>query len=175
MSGIAYGAAVVLSGVFGWAAVAKLRALDVTARGFAGLGLPAARLLALAVPSVELLLAVALVTVPVWGAVAALALLAAFTGVVLLNVNRPGAGCNCFGASPSEEPVSWAEVVRNLFLAAAAVMATGASRPLVPSLPEAVVVTSAALLGAVLLGVLRFRLQVGQVWANRLPGEPAAP
>jgi uncharacterized membrane protein YphA (DoxX/SURF4 family) len=173
MTGIAYVAALGLAATFAWAAIAKLRAPERTAAGFAGLGLPAPTLLARVVPGVEAGLAVALVVVPVWGAGSALGLLAAFTILLAVNVGRDAPGCNCFGATPTDEPVSWVEVLRNLLLGAAAVIATGAPRPLVPALPEAVVATTVGVLGAVLLGVVRFKLRVGRVWDNQLPGDPA--
>lgn len=155
MTGVAYVAATVLAAVFGWAAVAKLRAGAATAAGFAGLGLPAPQLLARLVPAAELVLAAALVLVPAWGAAAALVLLAAFTGVLVVNLGRGATGCNCFGSRPRAGPVSGIEVVRNLLLAAGAVVATGAAGPRVPGLTAVVATVMAVVLGAAALRVLR--------------------
>ena len=173
MSGLAYTAAVILAAVFAWAAIAKLLAPETTVTGFAGLGVPMPRVAARLVPVVEVGLAGLLVSRPVLGAASALVLLAAFTIALVVNMGRPGPGCNCFGSSPTEEPVSWVEVIRNLFLAAGAVIATGATAPVRPEVPEAVLATTLAVLAAVVLGVLRLRHRLGRVWDNQLPGEGA--
>lgn len=172
MTGLSYASAVVLAAVFAWAAGAKFLHPAATVAGFAGLGIPVPRVAARVVPGMEAGLAALLIVLPVWGAVSALTLLAAFTVVLVANIGRPGPGCNCFGASPASGPVSWVEVVRNLFLAAGAVIATGAARPVMPEVPEVVLVTTVALLAAVVLAVLRLRQSVGRVWDNRLAGEP---
>jgi hypothetical protein len=118
---VAYGAALVLAAVFVRAAVAKLADRQATATAFGELGLPAVA--ATAVPLVELALAGALVVVPAWGGVFALALLAGFTAFLILAI-RSGArtGCNCFG-SARRGPVSWNDVLRNCVLVVLAVVA----------------------------------------------------
>ena len=120
-------AAYLLAAVLVLAAVSKLRRPEATAGEFAELGLIGPRALARLVPMVELACAVALVVVPAWGGVAAFALLAAFTAV-LVGVVRSGriVSCNCFGAL-SSKPVSPLTLARNaglLLLAAAATLAT---------------------------------------------------
>jgi hypothetical protein len=125
--------AVVLAVVFGWAAVAKLARLDATRRAFAELGLPAAAALGVAVPVVELAVAASLIVRPAVGAAFALALLAAFTLVVIRAVSSGSpSGCACFGAR-RVEPVGPSDVVRNGLLAALAALATGTTRLISPS------------------------------------------
>ena len=121
---MSYAAALVLAAVFVHAAVAKLRDQHGTATAFRELGLPGSA--ATVVPIVELALAAALIVVPGWAAVVALALLAGFTTFLGLSI-RAGvqAGCNCFG-SARRAPVSWIELARNGLLAALAVVALGA-------------------------------------------------
>ena len=121
MHAVAYGAALVLAAVFVRAAVAKLVDRPSTATAFGELGLPAAA--ATAVPLVELALAGALVFVPEWGGVFALALLAGFTAFLVLAI-RSGvrSGCNCFGSS-RRGSVTWIDVLRNCALALLAVVA----------------------------------------------------
>jgi hypothetical protein len=121
MHTVAYVAALVLAAVFVRAAVAKLSDRPATAVAFGELGLPAAA--ATVVPVVELALAGALVVVPEWGAVFALALLAGFTAFLVLAIRSgTSGGCNCFG-SARRRPVSLADVLRNCVLAALAVVA----------------------------------------------------
>ncbi|MBW3615212.1 MAG: methylamine utilization protein MauE [Actinobacteria bacterium] len=119
-------AALALAGLLAWAAVAKLRRRRPTAESFLALGLPQPRALALAVPLVEAAVAAGLVLRPRVGAWPALALLVAFSAVIVRAL-AAGAGvpCACFG-STTERPVSARELVRNAVLAAFAVLATGA-------------------------------------------------
>jgi len=130
MHGLGYAAALVLAAVFARAGAAKLGTREATEATFTAFGLP--RSAAVAVPLAELALAVALVVAPGWGAAFALALLAGFT-TFLARAVRAGvqAGCNCFG-SARRVPVSWVELVRNGWLAAAGVVALSASQPTVP-------------------------------------------
>lgn len=123
---LARGAGLVLAVVLAVAAGAKLARRGDTGQELAQLGLLAPELLARVVPVVELATAVLLVVVPAWGGVAAFALLAAFT-VVLVRVLRSGrvVSCNCFGAL-SRRPVSGWSLARNgVLLALAAVAAAG--------------------------------------------------
>lgn len=117
--------ALALGGVFGVAAVAKLRDRVGTERSFSALGLRWPAHLAVVVPAIEALTAVALVVVPVAGAAVALGLLGVFS-VVLLRVLRSGVplGCACFGAigARRDRPVGWGSLLRNLGLALLAVL-----------------------------------------------------
>lgn len=113
----------VLAGVFALAAVSKLAERPTTTRSFEDLGLRWPAPLAMIVPLAELLTAVVLVLWPAVGAAAALAMLCAFT-VILVRVIRGGVplGCACFGAwsARGNTGVGWASVARNAVLAAMA-------------------------------------------------------
>lgn len=157
MSGAASISAVVLAVVFGWAAVAKLARLDATRRAFADLGLPAAPALGLAVPVVELAVAVLLVVRPAVGAAFALALLAAFTLVVIRAVSSGSAsGCACFGTR-RVEPVGPSDVVRNGLLAALAAVATGTSRLVLPSAAAIAIMVAVLIAAAAIQAIARRR------------------
>ena len=142
MHGVGYAAALVLAVVFARAGVAKLGTRGATEATFTALGLPPAT--AVAVPVAELVLAVALVLAPGWGAAFALALLAGFT-TFLGRAVRAGVrvGCNCFG-SARRAPVSWVELARNAWLVAAGVVALSASRPTVPHFGAVAVIAGAS-------------------------------
>ena len=167
MEGVAYTSALVLAGVFAWAGAVKLSDPVATRRSFVGLGLPPS--FAVAVPVVEVLLAAGLVLAPGWAAIAALALLAAFT-TVLAGALRDGAevGCGCFGSS-RREPVSSVEMVRNGVLAVAAAVALGAGRPLVPGLDDVVLVTVAAAIGGLVIALCDLRRRTGGIVDLDLP------
>lgn len=164
MTGAASVAAVLLSAVFAWAALAKALRRAPTAAAFAELGVPAPGVLAVLVPAGEAVVAALLVLRPDVGAALALAALAAFTLVVVRALSRGAAGgCGCFG-SRRAEPVSPADVVRNGFLAAFAAVATGTNhlvRPGVPAVLAMVAVVAAA--------------AGGQVVARRALGRPRGP
>lgn len=87
-----------LAAVLLWSAVAKLRDTKGTAAAFEGLGLRAARLLAVIVPLAEVATAALLVVTPPVGGAFALFLFVAFT-VVIGDVLRRGVRvrCACFG------------------------------------------------------------------------------
>lgn len=162
MSGAASIAAVGLAVVFAWAAVAKAVRHRSTVDAFVALGLPAASALAVAVPAVEVGLAGLLVVRPEVGGALALALLAAFTLVVIRGVMRgTSSGCGCFGAR-RVEPVGPADVVRNGLLAGLAALATG-TRTLVRPSPASVAVMLAS-------GGAGLAIQAG---ARRRLGEPS--
>ncbi len=167
MAGIAFGhaaafgyaCAFVLAVVFAQAAALKaLRPAD-TEAGFVALGVPGAPIVARLVPAGEIIVAIALLSVPRIGGVAALVMLGAFS-LVLTRAIRTGlrAGCNCFGQTRGQ-PVSGVDLVRNALLAALAAAALLAARPVTLSLTAAS--TWAALLivavGLVLLHWLRAR------------------
>lgn len=172
MTGLATVAAFVLASVLGWAGMAKLRRRPTTVSSFAGLGLPRPELLATAVPLTELAVAVVLLLLPRVGAVAAVALLAAFT-VFLLSRIRAGAsvGCGCFGSARSGPP-SVVEVIRNLGLVVLALAAAATDRPAVPALPDVVTVLTTVAAGAVLLALLDVYVTTGRLLDNHLPRGP---
>jgi thiol-disulfide isomerase/thioredoxin len=117
-------ARLVLAAVFLVAGLAKLVDRGSLVRSVGEFGVPKLLVapLALALPPVELAVAVALVPVATawWGAVAALGLLVVFLaalGVNLARGRRPA--CHCFGQIASG-PIGWQTVARNLALAALA-------------------------------------------------------
>lgn len=151
-------AAVVLAATFAWAGAAKLSRPDDTASGFAGLGLGGAAALAMVVPAVELVLAVALLAAPAVGGAVALVLLAAFS-VVLLRAVRRGVEvrCACFGQAGGP-PLSPVDLLRNGLLAGLAALATAAGpTPRVPAPAAVAAVAAAVVAGAGLLRALRRR------------------
>jgi hypothetical protein len=174
---VGYVAACLLAGVFAWAGVEKLRRPAETARAFTALGLRGAASLARAVPIVELVLAVALVTVPAVGGAVALALLAGFT-VLLVGTVRAGrdVGCGCFGTA-SRRPVSFVDVVRNGLLAVLAVATLAVPTPRTPSLPSAIAVLAAAAAGLVVLALCDLHRTTGRVLRNEptVESKAAAP
>ena len=116
--------ALLLAIVFLAAGVNKLRNPLDTRRSLRDFGLPAPRQLSVALPAVELLTAFLLLINPATGGPCAVALLVAFT-VLLVSRLRAGLteGCGCFGAW-STRPLSWRDVARNLILIAFGVTAT---------------------------------------------------
>lgn len=164
MSDAGYAAALLLAAVFGWAGLAKFRARAQTERTFRAFGLAAPRALAVGVPAVELGLAFGLVLVPGWAGIAALAVLTAFT-TILVRAMRAGVdvGCGCFGTA-RREPVSFVELVRNGLLAVAAVTAALAPSPELPGLDATILVTTGAAVGALVLALAELRRATGAVW-----------
>lgn len=169
MTDIGYSAALVLAVVFGWAGISKLGARPRTARTFRALGLPAAGALAVAVPAVELALAVGLVVAPGWAAAGALALLAAFS-VFLARAVHAGVevGCGCFGSS-GDDPVSFVELVRNGLLGVAAVLALATPAPVTPGLPAVLVAGLGVAIAGLVLALAEVKREVGHLWAMELP------
>lgn len=162
MTEVSYTLALGLALVFAWAGTAKLLAPAPTARSFAALGVPPA--LARVVPFVELALAIAMVLAPIT-AVGALVLLGVFT-IVLVGADD-GVRCACFG-SASSDPVSWVQVLRNGFLAAAAAVASG-STPHVPSLAAVLTTAGIAAIGMLVLALADLKRKTGAVLALDLP------
>jgi len=156
LSGAASLAAVSLAVVFIWAAAAKAIRLADTARAFALLRLPAPRVLAVAVPAGEVVIAALLLGAPEIGGALALAALAAFT-LVIVRALGTGAPCSCFG-SASAEPVSPADVVRNGMLAAFAAVATGTSHLVTPGLLAVAAMVAAVALAVVVQSAAHRRL-----------------
>jgi hypothetical protein len=151
MAGAATVAAFVLAGVLLCASVAKASHRRATTATFAALGLTAAPALAIAVPVAEAVVAIALILRPALGGYAALALLAAFT-VVVVRALASGSrvGCGCFGAV-TDRPISPRDILRNGMLGSLAILATGTFRPVVPSTAPLVVVLACAAAGLTLL------------------------
>lgn len=171
-------AAAVLAVVFAWAAVAKFRAAAETSASFHGLGLPAASLLARAVPIVEVAMAIGLVVAPAVIAWPALALVLAFS-VVIARAVAAGSTvtCACFGAAPGAgdvdaRPVSVVELVRNAGLGALAIVASGsASGGIHTSVPALVIVTVLVALARVAFAAIDLRRLGAHVFSTPLPGE----
>ena len=152
-----YLAAVVLAAVFAVAGVAKLRRPGATAHAFGALGLRRPGVLARAVPVAELVVATALVVVPSVGAYAAIALLVAFSLVVVRTLRAHlEVPCGCLGAA-HEGPVSSVELLRNALLLAAAVAATFASRPVAPTITATVTVAAATAGGLAVVSLAAMR------------------
>ena len=116
-------ASFVLAGTFAIAAILKFRDPGATRRSMADFGLPSPHLLAVAVPVTELATALLLVVDRRTGGPCAVALLVAFTTLI---VGRLVAGrrdsCGCFGTW-SSRPLSWRDLVRNGVLTALGVLA----------------------------------------------------
>jgi uncharacterized membrane protein YphA (DoxX/SURF4 family) len=134
-AGLPYLAALVLAAVFALAAAAKWRDLPGTARAMATFGLPRPWLVARIVPGVEAALALGLVLTPAASAVVALALLSAFTVLVVLRLRGGGAGtpCGCFG-SWGRSTLSWVDVMRNGLLVVTALIAIAGDLPRRPGI-----------------------------------------
>lgn len=155
MGALALAARIVVAAAFVVAAGQKLRALPATRAQLAGFGVPGALVSASVVvlPAAELVTAVALVAFPRSSVppFIAVGLLAVFTGAVIGNLSRGRRPpCPCFGAGTTDVPISARTIVRNGWLLALAVVATGSIDGAEP-LP--VVVLTVAL-GAVTLWLL---------------------
>ncbi len=154
---------VVLAAVFVVSAVAKASDRTGTQVSARALGVPdgAARYVPIALPAVEVALAVALVPVSSapWAAAGVVLLLAAFTALVAGNLargRRPS--CHCFGALDAEPIGPWT-LVRNLvLLGGATVVAAAGLRPQADVYAGAPWVEMLAGLG---LGLLVWRLGRG--------------
>jgi uncharacterized membrane protein YphA (DoxX/SURF4 family) len=169
---VAYVSALLLAATFAWAGAAKLRDRTTTERTFRAFGLPAPHRLATAVPAGELALALTLVAAPGWGGTIALAVLAGFT-TLLARAMRAGVdvGCGCFGTARTE-PVSFVEVVRNGFLAVAAIVAATAGGPVPPTLEAVIVVTAAAASASLVVALCDIRRVTGATFRLDLSGGP---
>lgn len=178
MNSAATAAAVVLAGVFTWAGAAKLAKPAATAAVLRAFGLPAAGILARGVPAVELALAGLLVVRPRAGGLAALALLALFSGLLMTRLARGArtVACGCFGGSRSTGAA--VELVRNGLLVGLAATALGAPTPVGPQLPAVVAVGAALASGVVLVALVDLRATTGSVWGSAsraAPGPPRLP
>jgi hypothetical protein len=113
-----------------YAAVAKLHEAGRLPTQMRAFGVPAGLSIATAVivPVVELTFGLSLVAFPYspLPAYAAIAVLALFTGAVVANLaSGQPKPCPCFGAVAVERPVSPRTLVRNAWLLALAIIATG--------------------------------------------------
>ena len=116
----------ILSGVFLFSGFAKLRDVDGTRRAAADFGVPElfAGPVARWLPLVELALAVGLLpqATAAWSATVIGALLLLFTGAIATSIVRgKQTVCHCFGETGTT-PVGWPSVLRNMVLAALAVV-----------------------------------------------------
>jgi hypothetical protein len=127
---LALAARIVVAAAFVFAAAQKLRALPAMRAQLEGFGVPASLVGAsvAVLPAAELVTAAALVALPRSSVppFVAVGLLAVFTGAVIGNLSRGRhPPCPCFGAGASDAPISARTVVRNGWLLALAVVATG--------------------------------------------------
>ncbi|MGK2957911.1 MAG: MauE/DoxX family redox-associated membrane protein [Acidimicrobiales bacterium] len=139
--------AVLLGVFFATSAIAKWRDPVSTEASFQAFGLSRPRLLARVVPILELTTTIGLVMAPRFVSLVAIALLVAFTTVLIRGL-RAGVkvGCGCFG-SAGKQPLSSLDIVRNALFAALALSSallseTGFANP---SLASAIFVVGGAM------------------------------
>ena len=114
----------ILGGVFLVAGLSKLRSPLDTRRSLRDLGFPFPRETSIVLPLVELLTAILLFIDPMTGGPCAVALLVAFTVLILSRlVNGNTSGCGCFGAW-STRPLSYWDITRNTVLIVLGAVAT---------------------------------------------------
>jgi hypothetical protein len=151
---IALVARITLAAAFGLSAATKLTRPAEFARALAHFGIPAAGVVGRVLPPVEAALAVALVAVrgSAWPAFLAIAVLAVFTGAVVVNLaGGDPAPCPCFGPpGAGARPVSAATVARNGYLIGLAVLGTGSTAGASAWATAAGAVVTVALTSAVL-------------------------
>ena len=110
--------------VFVFAAVSKFRDPIRTEKSIAALGLPFPKFLASLLPSVELLCSVLLAIDPRSGGPCAVALLVAFTTLIVTQIlSGNPQDCACFGSWSAKKISSW-DLLRNFVLIALGVLAT---------------------------------------------------
>ncbi|MBO30717.1 MAG: hypothetical protein CL439_04825 [Acidimicrobiaceae bacterium] len=116
----------ILGGVFLVAGLSKLRSPLETRRSLRDLGFPFPKETSIILPLVELLTPILLFVDPATGGPCAVALLVAFTVLILSRlVNGNTSGCGCFGAW-STRPLSYWDVARNtVFIVLGAVATLG--------------------------------------------------
>lgn len=191
MTSLATLCALLLIVVFVWSALAKLRRPASTAEAFGQLGVPLPKLTARLVPAAELALAGLLAINATFGSALSIIVLIVFTLILLpaafafapptraesgTDTRRAAISCGCFG-SASTEPISWVEVIRNLFLIVAAVLAalrgpTAISIAVADvSLPDLIAFSTAGLVGAVTLQLVALKRDIGAIWRVDLAGE----
>ncbi len=174
MTGLASILAVAVAATLALAAIAKLREPARTVADFKALGLPLPSVLARVVPALEIAVAVALLAIPGWGAMAAFSLLVLFTALLvsLIRSGQPIA-CACFGAV-SDEPVSWVEVVRNVALLGATATVIPIDSLEVPGFAAVIAASAAGLIAILAIQLTAFKRDVGAVWSTHLSGEAPA-
>ena len=116
----------ILGGVFLVAGLSKLRSPLETRRSLRDLGFPFPKETSIILPLVELLTAILLIVDPATGGPCAVALLVAFTVLILSRLmNGNTSGCGCFGAW-STRPLSYWDVARNtVFIVLGAIATLG--------------------------------------------------
>ena len=116
----------ILGGVFLVAGLSKLRSPLETRRSLRDLGFPFPKETSIILPLVELLTAILLIVDPATGGPFAVALLVAFTVLILSRlVNGNTSGCGCFGAW-STRPLSYWDIARNtVFIVLGAIATLG--------------------------------------------------
>ena len=116
----------ILGGVFLVACLSELRSPLETRRSLRDLGFPFPKETSIILPLVELLTAILLIVDPATGGPCAVALLVAFTVLILSRlVNGNTSGCGCFGAW-STRPLSYWDVARNtVFIVLGAIATLG--------------------------------------------------
>ena len=171
MDGLLLSIRCLLAAVFAVAAIGKLLDLEGSKQALQEFGVPnrAAQLGGIALPVTELLVAIALLVLPLarWGAAVALLLLLIFAGGVAQAMSRGQApDCHCFGQLHSE-PAGRSTLIRNAVLAVAAafVLVKGAG----PSLNQGLGSLHGAAIALVAVSVLAVVLAVAaaQLWADR--------
>ncbi|MEO7804858.1 MAG: MauE/DoxX family redox-associated membrane protein [Actinomycetota bacterium] len=170
LNGVSYCTGLLLAVVFAAAGIGKLSRPSVTVASWANLHLPFAKRLAVAVPVIELGLALLLVFRPPVGAVMSTIVISLFTVVLIRGMHlEPGATCACFGGF-SERPISRSDLFRNGLLVGMAVFSYF-STPVLPSIEDIIVTSTVFLVGTVLVALVDLKIQVGHVWDNTLAGE----
>ena len=171
ISELASPAGLLLSAIFAYAGFSKLRNPRSTKAAMSAFGLPPAisRLLG----PIEVAVAVLLLVRPNVAALLAALLLVGFSGVVVRSIQRRlPVRCGCFGGS-DDRPVGIDTLVRNgLLLAACALVFAGLSRFHLPTIPSFLVALGGAVMAALVLALLRVRIDTGSVFAQRLAGQP---
>jgi hypothetical protein len=149
-------AAPVLAALLLWAGMVTLTRRGATAAALAALHVPLPAAAAVVVPVLEIGIAALLLVHPADGAAASMVLVA-MSHLALTWWAGTGRACPRVG-SPRLDPVSWADVGRNLVLGGLGVVALFAgSRLSAPGLPALMAVTTMVLAGMVLLAAAELR------------------
>jgi hypothetical protein len=165
-------AALAVTGVFGWAAVAKLVSRKATESAFRSLRVPSPAAASVLVPGAELGIGALTFARPQLGCVAAVSLLIAFTMLLGWHVvNRSEVRCGCFGSAGSE-PVSWVSLVRNGGLILLSLVGAGLSPTTMPDWDTATwassVVCALSFVGSglLLLSLFTMKQSIGSVFSQ---------
>lgn len=159
---LGHAAAPVLAALLAWAGAATLVHRRRVEQALSGLHVPMAPFMAVVVPLLEIAIAGVLMVHPADGAASALVLVA---GSHLALTWWAGSGQPCPRVGSARlDPVSWADVGRNLGLGALGVVALfGGSAVTAPSLPALVVVSTTVLCGMVLLAAAELWGRMGRM------------